>query len=349
MLFFLLSFSLEPAVSLSRCSEVSLPLSVLVYPKQCELSQVHKSGGTTIRDWVKDKQSRQWNVLSFQSGLAEDPFCVGQKCVKTLDQLVSLASTDPAEFERVHGRAFLEDHGGVHDIRRSLRAVRRLRGDSPFAKFGCRALTFTVLREPKSYLVSMALSHYKYSPFMDVLLRRHGKVHIDDPTWRYGLMQTPEYLDNMLTRQLGMWCSSDPLLYPAYGFSNETDEWYRQPVDAGTVRRVLSLVRTCFDVVGLTNRIPELLLLLSDLAGFQHVKEEPSNMHLGLLHSFSQKPWYNEEMEMLSRVSRMSHHDARIYKLAERKFERMAKKIEDSERRLKAVTCQRSDGSSTGG
>jgi len=153
----------------------------------------------------------------------------------------------------------------------------------------------------------------------------------------------------MLTRQLGMWCSSDPLLYPAYGFSNETDEWYRQPVDAGTVRRVLSLVRTCFDVVGLTNRIPELLLLLSDLAGFQHVKEEPSNMHLGLLHSFSQKPWYNEEMEMLSRVSRMSHHDARIYKLAERKFERMAKKIEDSERRLKAVTCQRSDGSSTGG
>jgi len=194
MLFFLLSFSLEPAVSLSRCSEVSLPLSVLVYPKQCELSQVHKSGGTTIRDWVKDKQSRQWNVLSFQSGLAEDPFCVGQKCVKTLDQLVSLASTDPAEFERVHGRAFLEDHGGVHDIRRSLRAVRRLRGDSPFAKFGCRALTFTVLREPKSYLVSMALSHYKYSPFMDVLLRRHGKVHIDDPTWRYGLMQTPEYL-----------------------------------------------------------------------------------------------------------------------------------------------------------
>lgn len=136
---------------------------------------------------------------------------------------MDLAASDPAAYAKLHGRVFIEDHGGLHDLRSTLRAVQGLRDNqafiqvgrhpmtaepsadrcsshawqvtggeegswedvgggvgkeggeeilqlalcpltlrSPHSQHGCKALTFTTVREPREYLISLARSHYKY-------------------------------------------------------------------------------------------------------------------------------------------------------------------------------------------
>mmetsp|Transcript_17151 Transcript_17151/g.47868 ORF Transcript_17151/g.47868 Transcript_17151/m.47868 type:complete len:204 (+) Transcript_17151:284-895(+) len=98
---------------------------------------VHKTGGTTIRDWVRDMQEGEWKQYSFHTDPhVTDDFCIGNNCVGGISKLVQLASKDPAMYAEVHGRVFIEDHGGVHDIRKSLREVQNLRSNSNFTSVG---------------------------------------------------------------------------------------------------------------------------------------------------------------------------------------------------------------------
>lgn len=52
-----------------------------------------------------------------------------------------------------------------------------------------------------------------------------------------------------MTRQLGMWCSSDQTVYPAFGATQRSIQWYNSTVDKATVHRVFDMMLNCFDVV----------------------------------------------------------------------------------------------------
>mmetsp|Transcript_17151 Transcript_17151/g.47869 ORF Transcript_17151/g.47869 Transcript_17151/m.47869 type:complete len:202 (+) Transcript_17151:988-1593(+) len=201
-----------------------------------------------------------------------------------------------------------------------------------------------MMREPKNYIVSLARSHYKYLPFFDILMHRNGKIDIEDPAWRYDLMKIPHYLDNIQIRQLGMWCSSDSQKYPAYGHSKESEKWYKKEVDAATLQRVFNLILNRCDVVGLTHKIPELLVLLSDLVGFQHIREKRTNAHVGLHDIYAGRDWYKDEMQMLEQVANMSRHDYTLYKLAEHRFHEKLQEFDNIQER--AERAREAPGSS---
>eukprot|EP00873_Tetraselmis_striata_P028736 jgi/Tetstr1/449000/TSEL_036225.t1 len=285
---------------------------------------VHKTGGTTIREWVRSMQSDEWKVYGFREPMGKQPdsmFCTGGDCVMGVSQLAKLAAEDPEQYARRHGRVFVEDHGGVHDMRRALLKVRALREpSSAFHQYGCKAATFTILREPRSYLVTMARAHYKYSPFFDLLMQRNGPIRLEDAAWRYDLMKIPHFLDNLLVRQLGQWASTTPREYPAFQATPASVQWYNNTVDAGTVHRVNKLVFDCFDVVGFTHDIPRLLRGLADLVGFQDLEFKAANTHPGLQTHFIGEDWYQDEMDMFERVYEMSLHDRALYSKALHRF-----------------------------
>ena len=59
----------------------------------CVLPQVHKTGGTTIRDWVAKGQFGEWNIYGWEdkggrSKLAVNGYCTGNHCNNGVDFLV---------------------------------------------------------------------------------------------------------------------------------------------------------------------------------------------------------------------------------------------------------------------
>ena len=214
-------------------------------PRTCSIlvdRHLHKNGGTTLRDILLENEKRgEWFYWGYSLG----------RLTPIFDELRRLAVSG----NTTHRIAIEYHQGFIPFTPNVLEQIRQLRATYRMAGIDCRIVLGTRVRDPLSFYIS----YYKWA----------GRWRQREDPEKYGrnfMEWAPPNLQSalMLNSMNHMWVEN-------VGINDRRRIKAFNNFSAGDMRRLQDMLLH-FDIVGMTERFDEALLLLADMTGLQHLE-----------------------------------------------------------------------------